>query len=59
VVGVLVLEEVVAPAAAVGAADDWLSVFGDGVVDVLRSQPAANASETAATRVSNLICAPK
>jgi hypothetical protein len=53
--------DVVAPEADTGpgdTADDGLSVFGDGVVDVLRSQPAAKASEMAATRVSNLMCAP-
>jgi hypothetical protein len=42
------------PAAAEGT-DDCVSVFGDGVVLVLRSQPAAKASETAAIRVSSLI----
>ena len=58
------LEEVVPDAvveepAGAGADDDGLSVFGDGGLFVLRSQPAAKASETAATKASNLMCAPK
>lgn len=60
--GVPVWDEVVEdddeePAAAEGA-DDWedgVSVFGDGVGDVLRSQPAAKASETAATSANSFI----
>lgn len=45
------------PAAADGS-DDVVSVFGDGVGVELRSQPAAKASERAATKASNLMCAP-
>jgi hypothetical protein len=42
------------PAAADGT-DDTLSVLGDGGVEVLRSQPAASASETAAASAINFI----
>jgi hypothetical protein len=45
---------VLEPVAAEGR-DEVVSVFGDGGVLALRSQPAAKASETAATRVRNLI----
>jgi 5-methyltetrahydropteroyltriglutamate--homocysteine methyltransferase len=52
----LLLERVVAVApVAAGDVDDDVSVFGDGVVEVLRSQPDASASATAAARVRILL----
>ena len=58
VVGVPALD-VLEPAAADEGSDDVVSVFGDGVGVALRSQPAAKASDRAATRVRSLICAPR
>jgi hypothetical protein len=45
------------PAAACGIGDE-LSVFGDGGVVGLRSQPAASASETATAIVRNFMASP-
>jgi hypothetical protein len=59
VVGVPALAELVVEPAAEEGSGDVLSVLGDGVGVALRSQPAAKASDRAATRVRSLICAPR